>query len=479
MAINYGAHAVWGSDWTNAQRAGNTALMQKYQSIMDAEPQAAQQIGMIGAKTADMGRGTDTAGGIQANGLEYNTVGQSRTPGIGATNSLTGGGSYTTNPGAWTGTAVGTAMDPTPTMTQAQYGAGQTDKYSTNATWGADYRNALASGNTTLAQKYRTIMDQGAPDFSTHTLNAQGQSPWNPANTTTPAKGGNPGTQTKSAADTGSTTPGGSVPGLPVTQPIATGGTGGVPVNGAPPVVPPPLIDPGTTITDPGTGMINVTPGQATQTNWNVTPDQTVRSQLAKAYDPNDPLQVKAKTEALQNMNDRGLLNSSLAETAGQQAMLGVALPIAQADATTYGSAAQTNATQANQISQSNAQLRSQAAITNATLGNARWTAQLDATTKEKLANIEATYKKQMQMSSSASSLWTSTLQHMTSIMESTLDNVTPLKDANGNVIKDSNGNPMTAKQSALNQLVASLATGLQVMGRLNDLNVDDLLNFG
>jgi len=89
---------------------------------------------------------------------------------------------------------------------------------------------------------------------------------------------------------------------------------------------------------------------------WTVEPDQTVAGQLNTIVDPNNPLMVKAKARAQQQSADRGLINSSIAATAGESAMLDAAMPIAQADAATNSKAAgynvdinnQTNVTNAN-----------------------------------------------------------------------------------------------------------------------------------
>lgn len=192
-----------------------------------------------------------------------------------------------------------------------------------------------------------------------------------------------------------------------------------------------------------GDGMIG-----ATQTPWTVTSDQTVAGQAQKLMDPNNPLNVAAVANANMAANEKGLQNSSMAVTAGQQAVLDNALKIAGADAATNAAAAQSNATQANSLS-----------ATNATLANQRWTANLDATTKTNLAQIEANYKGLMQTSGSAADLWRSTMSLM------------------GGVMTDPNMDS-ASKQNALNNMVASLSTGLQVLGTINGIDFGNLLQF-
>lgn len=89
-------------------------------------------------------------------------------------------------------------------------------------------------------------------------------------------------------------------------------------------------------------------------TNWNVTEPQTVQNQLQGIIASNSPLMQQARTGALQSMNQRGLLNSSMAIGAGQDAVIRQALPIAQQDAQTFSRAGEFNANTANQMAQFN-----------------------------------------------------------------------------------------------------------------------------
>lgn len=93
---------------------------------------------------------------------------------------------------------------------------------------------------------------------------------------------------------------------------------------------------------------------QATTTQW--TPDEksTVAGQLKSITQAGSPLLDQAETAAKQQMNARGLLNSSIAITAGQDALYRAALPIAQQDAQTFGRAGEFNASAANSTSQFN-----------------------------------------------------------------------------------------------------------------------------
>jgi hypothetical protein len=108
--------------------------------------------------------------------------------------------------------------------------------------------------------------------------------------------------------------------------------------------------------------------GAATQLN--VSPNQTVAGQLAQNIDPNSPIIQAARTGALQQMNGRGMLNSSMATTAGDEAAYAAAIPIATTDAGVYNNAAATNTASANAFAQQNANMQNTAGQFNAAAAN-------------------------------------------------------------------------------------------------------------
>lgn len=81
------------------------------------------------------------------------------------------------------------------------------------------------------------------------------------------------------------------------------------------------------------------------------------------------PLMESARTRAAQASAQRGLLNSSMAVQAGQQAMLDSAAPIAQADAQFYSQQRLANQQALNQAAAQNAQLRTQTGMEGLKLG--------------------------------------------------------------------------------------------------------------
>ncbi len=78
--------------------------------------------------------------------------------------------------------------------------------------------------------------------------------------------------------------------------------------------------------------------------NWQVTPDQTVESRVAGILAGGSPLIEQARARSDMAMNSRGLVNSSIAATAADDASYRVALDIARPDAATFADAAKTNA---------------------------------------------------------------------------------------------------------------------------------------
>ena len=81
-------------------------------------------------------------------------------------------------------------------------------------------------------------------------------------------------------------------------------------------------------------GPASVAPVSTTGTTQaNASNDGTVQGRLGSIMDENSPLMQQAKTQGLQIAADRGVLNSSMAQTAAQDSMYRAATPIATADA--------------------------------------------------------------------------------------------------------------------------------------------------
>lgn len=133
----------------------------------------------------------------------------------------------------------------------------------------------------------------------------------------------------------------GAAPPPPAPRPIGTGWTGGA---GAP------------------TGMPAFTLGAIQgPSTWDVAANQTAASQLENILRSDSPLMQQARTRAMQEMATRGGVNTTMAATAGESAMIDHALPIALHDASTFADAAHFNADSSNTFSrEANAYTREQ-----------------------------------------------------------------------------------------------------------------------
>lgn len=184
-----------------------------------------------------------------------------------------------------------------------------------------------------------------------------------------------------------------------------------------------------------------------------VTSDQTVQGQLKNIVDAGSPLMKQAETRAMQKMNQRGLINSSIAVGAGQDAVIGAAFPIAQQDAKAYetastntvnaknaalnfgasaeNAASSQNAQAGTNVSLANADAQNKAAQDAAQAANARTTtvlnnqnqmavAQLDSQTRTALSTTENQYKKLFQASNDASNMYNQAVQNIANISLST-----------------------------------------------------------
>lgn len=124
-------------------------------------------------------------------------------------------------------------------------------------------------------------------------------------------------------------------------------------------------------------------------TPWNVTAPQTVAGQIQQLTAQDSPLMQQARTRAAQQMNARGLINSSLAASAADSAMYDVANTIAQADAATQAKAAGYNVDQLNQQLTLDKQLANQMNQAQLSADTSRYATDVNAAT-QKLNNESA-----------------------------------------------------------------------------------------
>lgn len=143
-------------------------------------------------------------------------------------------------------------------------------------------------------------------------------------------------------------------------------------------------------------------PSNVTAGRINVGSNDTVQGQLAGILkDPNSPLNIQSQTYGLQSANKRGLLNSSIAVSAAQDAMYKNSLPIASQDASTYYDANKSNvqnkltADMFNsdldaRVNMFNTGVNKDLAINTQNTDLNRYVADLDAGNKLAIANIQA-----------------------------------------------------------------------------------------
>lgn len=134
-----------------------------------------------------------------------------------------------------------------------------------------------------------------------------------------------------------------------------------------------------------------VVAGTAVGGKWDVTPDQTVQSQIEKIIKENSPLQQQSEGLSTQRMNDRGLINTSINTQAGLGALYANALPMAQQDASTYAKSAQFNAETATDVSKTNVDNALRAGIVNQSQANDLAKFNADLLTKVNLSNVKST----------------------------------------------------------------------------------------
>lgn len=228
----------------------------------------------------------------------------------------------------------------------------------------------------------------------------------------------------------------------------------------APPLVP-------STVTNTDGSTFNAMPAAPQQQSFGYTPTtrsvdptkETVQGQFTGLMAQDNPLITMARTNAKQQMNAKGLLNSSMAISAADAAAYQAALPIASTDAATYGQAARENQAYGNEALKTNTGAQNDAAKNNLTAWIDTAKANMDSATKTQLATIEADYKTTMQSSASASELYKQAVKNMSDIMMN--------KDMD-----------ITAKNAAVQNQLYLLKSGMEISGRIGNLNLGGLLDF-
>jgi hypothetical protein len=188
-------------------------------------------------------------------------------------------------------------------------------------------------------------------------------------------------------------------------------------------------------------------------------PNETVAGQFNALTQSSNPLIAMARTGAMQQANARGLLNSNMAIGAADAAAYQAALPIAQADASTYSQAARENQAYGNEALKFGATATNDAAKNDLAVWSDVARANLDSGMKIQLATIEADYKTVMQTSATASEIYKQAMKNIADIAAN--------KDMNAE-----------AKAVATQNQFYALKSGLELSGAMANLDLSSLLNF-
>jgi hypothetical protein len=210
-------------------------------------------------------------------------------------------------------------------------------------------------------------------------------------------------------------------------------------LTSAQPPLPPPM--PVTPVVP--TTSVNGTAGTSAATGYvatpyTVAPGGLVQNRVKDIVGDDSPLLQLARQQATQAQNERGLVNSSLNTTAGEQAVIAQALPIAAADAQSVN-AAMTNTANAqnvasqfgaaaeNAVSQTNAQLTTAMNTTNANAANnaltetakaqnARNLTAIDNNTKVALGVLDTQNRQLLQTNANAANMFQETVKNIAAI---------------------------------------------------------------
>ena len=179
-----------------------------------------------------------------------------------------------------------------------------------------------------------------------------------------------------------------SIPGLsvPTTPPagIINAATTTPPVTGAPTPAQQVQASPAATVAP------QAIPANYTPQPYQVTPEQTVSGQIKNIIASGSPLMQQAEAHARNLMNQRGLINSSMAVGAAQGAVIGAATPIATADAGTYAKAASDTTTSQNAALAANALATNAASTTNAQISASTNLAEIQSSTSQEIARLQS-----------------------------------------------------------------------------------------
>lgn len=219
----------------------------------------------------------------------------------------------------------------------------------------------------------------------------------------------------------------------------------------------------------------NATPATAqsatmTGATQSVDPTQTTGGQLTSLLTAGSPYLDAASSQATDQLNGRGLINSTMAAQAGETAAINAAEPIAASNASQLQQQAlanQANVQDANKTNAANQQQSDiatasniqQAGITNAAAKNTALGTELSGINSAYTAGIQGQYQDLLQQSQAAGNFFNTVDQNITTILN----------------------NPSTSdafKQNAISQQTQLLQSGLGLFGALANQPFTSILTY-
>lgn len=206
-------------------------------------------------------------------------------------------------------------------------------------------------------------------------------------------------------------------------------------------------------------------------TTWDVDKNQTVEGRIAGIIgDAQNPLQVIARNNALEQSASRGLQNSSLAVSAGERAAFEAALPIAQSDATTFAKAASYNADQRNTFALENTAADNKFRMQTRQISADKDLALINRETQRQMATLNADLQKDTTAITTANKTLLETNQQAAGVMNQAVSAVSAIQN-NANM-------DGATKTQAIANIWRDLQTQLKVLGTVAGIDLTKDLNF-
>jgi hypothetical protein len=223
---------------------------------------------------------------------------------------------------------------------------------------------------------------------------------------------------------------------------------------------------------------------------------ETVAGQLRGLLDENSPLLQRAQQKGMRAANSRGLMNSTMAASAGTEALMSQAMQIATPDAGTYTAAARDNQSALNQAGQFNAGNKTEADRFKAASENEVMGREQDADIRqrddERRAEIERQtderrqgfQQENMQLSSQLNSAAqermaaiTANYSQITQGNAAAMQTLSNMNSGIAQILADPNI-PAENKQGLIDRLIESSLRTARLQGGVSGIDLDDVLNF-